>query len=118
MSSVPSKFQSLPCISCHHTSRYRGYSAKHHCEDKDSHGEPKGVPLEWIAAISPHESPVGRIRLRFGMQFSKPISPVEEVHQMKLLGCIEGTTKEEILVCFPEICLSTRVPIREKKSQR
>ena len=80
MSSVPSQLQSLPSISCHHTSRHRGYTAKNHSEDKHSHREPKGVPLERIAAISPHESPVGRIRLRLGMEFSKSISPIEEVH--------------------------------------
>ena len=80
MSSILSQFQSLPCISCHHTSRHRSYTAKKHSEDKHSHREPKGVPLERIAAISPHESPVGRIRLRLGMEFSKSISPIEEVH--------------------------------------
>ncbi len=51
------------------------------------------------------------------MKFCKSVSPIVEVHQMKLLGCIGETTYERIPISLPEVCFSPGVPVREKKSQ-
>ena len=52
------------------------------------------------------------------MKFCKPIPPIEEVHQVNLLGCINKTSYEETSMGSPKICVSAGVPIREKKRQR
>ena len=52
------------------------------------------------------------------MKFCKPISPIEEVHQVNLFGCMNRTSYEDTSMDFPEVCVSAGVPIREKKRQR